>query len=158
MEQCQPDYVNLISAIQHVSLNHHDLLDVSLELSILYFKNNKESEIAFDKFWANPIFIEQTVLSAREGIVLAMQAIILDAHISFGKLIDSCIDLDLQRYNEEKITTNEAERKNIQDFLAFLRKELFSRIYSQNKELQKASKLPKELLLARYNLFLNHSF
>lgn len=150
--------INLINAIKHVSLNHNDLMDVSLEYSNIYFRNKKKEEQEFDKFWANPVFLEQTVLAAREGIVLGMQAITLDEALPFSQVVNHCIDLEVQRYNESQITTNSNEISYIQDFLAFLRKELFSRVYSQNKELQKVSKIPKAVLQDRYNYFMKQAF
>lgn len=150
--------VELISAIKHISLNRDDLLDVSLEMALRYFKKDKESEEQFDKFWANPQFIDQTVLCAREGIVLAMQAITLDEKIPFEPIIQNCIEIEQQRYTEKEITINVKEISHIKEFCAFLRKELFSRIYSQNKELQKTSKIPKDVLQSRYNYFMNQSF
>lgn len=150
--------INLISSIKHISLNHQDLMDVSLEYSDIYFKKNKEQEQEFDKFWGNSLFLDQTVLVAREGIVLGMQAITLDDKLPFDKVVDSCVNLEQQRTNETLITTNSEEIKSIQDFLSFLRKELFSRIYSQNKGLQKVSKIPKSTLKARYDYFMSKTF
>lgn len=150
--------INLVNAIKHVSLNHNDLMDVSLEYSNIYFRNKKKEEQEFDKFWADPVFLEQIVLAAREGIVLGMQAITLDEALPFSQVVNHCVDLESQRFNETKITTNSDEVNNIKSFLAFLRKELFSRIYSQNKELQKVSKIPKTILQDRYNYFMAQAF
>jgi len=133
-------------------------MDVSLEYSNLYFRNKKNEEIEFDKFWSNPLFLDQTVLAAREGIVMGMQAITLDKELPFDQIVDSCIDLESQRFIETQMTQDNQEVKKIQSFLDFLRKELFSRIFSQNKELQKVTKIPKEVLQSRYNYFMNYAF
>lgn len=151
--------VDLISSIKHISLNHQDLMDVSLEYSDIYFKKNKENEEEFDKYWNNPLFLEQTVLVAREGVVLGMQAITLSEDLPFKDVVKQCVDLTQQRENEKIICQdNKSDIQDVNDFLTFLRKELFSRIFSQNKNLQKVSKIPKPVLKSRYDYFMSQNF
>lgn len=150
--------VNLVSCIKHISLNQQDLMDVSLEFTDKYCKKNKTNKDKLNELWGNSLFSEQAVLSAREGIVLAMQAITLNQQLPFDKIVENCINTEQQRHNEKNITENKQEQQEIKDFFTSLRKELFSRIYSQNKSLQKVSKIPSVVLKSRYDYFMNQPF
>lgn len=146
---------DLIEAINHISLNQEDLLGACLEFSDLYFKKDEKSKNEFDKFWGNPDFIEQACMSAREAVVLALHSITLEESIEFSLIIDGCINREAQEYNNNKISNEEKEHKILNNFFKLLRKEIFSRIFSQNKSLQKATEIPKALLNKRYQVFMD---
>lgn len=149
---------NLITAINHISLNHQDLMSASLEYYDIYFKNKKDKEKAFGRFWNEPAFIDLTVMAAREGVVLGMQAVTLTPEISFEDVVNGCLNISANHKHEQHITQNKEELAQIHDFHTSLRKEIFSRIFSGNKPLQKVSKIPKDLLQKRYDYFMNLSF
>lgn len=146
---------DLIEAINHISLNQEDLLGACLEFSDLYFKKDEKSKNEFDRFWGNPDFIEQACMSAREAVVLALHSITLEEDIDFALVIDGCLNKEAQNYNNKKISQEEKDHKVLNDFYSSLRKEIFSRIFSQNKKLQKATELSKNLLNKRYQVFMD---
>lgn len=149
---------NLIDGINHISLNHEDLLDAVLDFSTLYSKNNPQDALIIDKFFIYGTFVDQSLMAARESIVLAMNAITLDEKINFKNVIDECVNLESQRDVEESICADEDTKKAMSEFLKELRKELFSRIYSQNKDFDRFSKLQKNILKQRYDMFMSQSF
>ena len=142
---------DLIEAINHVSLNQEDLLSACLEFSKIYVHKDHKS---FDKFWGEGKFIEQSCMSAREAIVLALHALTLAEEIEFISLIDGCLNLEAQTYNLNELTSEESEQKLLKDFFFSLRKELFSRVYSQNKSLQKVTDISKKILEQRKETFM----
>ncbi len=150
--------INLIDGINHVSLNHEDLLDSILSFSNIYSKSNPNNALIVDGFFAHGEFIEQSVMAAREGVVLAMNAITLEESIPFKKLIEECINLESQRKKEENVCADEETKKIMREFLSDLRKELFSRLFSQNKDFQKITKISKEILKERYDQFMSQKF
>ena len=150
--------INLINAINHISLNHEDLMESVLNFSKNFCKNNPKDSKVIDKFFEYGDFLNQSVMVAREGVVLAMNAITLDENISFKNLIDGCVNIESQRYFEDQMCADEDTKNLIKDFHEQLRKELFSRLYSQNKEFYKISKLAKIVLQQRYDLFMKESF
>ena len=152
------DFIELVDSINHISLNYEDLMSICLEYSAIYFKNKQEEMQAFDKFWANRPFLDQATLAAREGVVMGMQAITLREDIPFESVLNRCVHIEMQRHAETQMSDNPHEIQAIREFLSSLRKELFSRTFSQNKSLQKVSKLSRDLLDKRYQLFMSQAF
>jgi hypothetical protein len=150
--------MNLIDGINHISLNHEDLLDSILGFSKIYSKSKPNNSFCIDKFFAHGEFIEQSVMAAREGVVLAMNAITLEESVPFDRLIEECINLESQRKKEENVCADEDTKKIMREFLSELRKELFSRLFSQNKDFQKVTKISKEILNERYAQFMSQKF
>lgn len=148
----------LIEAINHISLNQEDLLSACTEFSKAYFKKDKKAELEFDKFWNNYFFIEQSCISSREAIVLGLHALTLAIDINFELVMDRCVNLETQRYNFTQISTDVKEVQILEDYFTNLRKELFSRVYSQNKGLQKVTEIPHKLLKIRYDNFMQYKF
>jgi hypothetical protein len=149
---------SLIDGINHISLNHEDLMDTVLDFSKLYCKKHEEDALIVDKFFFYGTFIDQSLMAAREAIVLAMNAITLDEAIEFKELISRCVNLENQRQVEESICADEDTKAAMREFLKELRKELFSRLYSQNKDLERFSKIPKVVLKNRYDTFMSQPF
>lgn len=149
---------NLIDGINHISLNHEDLMDTVLDFAKLYCKNNPSDAAVIDKFFIYGTFLDQAVMAARESIVLAMNAITLDENIDFNLLIERCVNLEHQRQAEEDICADDETKLLMQQFLKGLRTELFSRLYSQNKEFVRFTKINKSVLEKRFDLFMNQKF
>lgn len=149
---------NLIDGINHISLNHEDLMETVLDFAKLYCKNNPKDAILIDRFFIYGTFIDQSVMAARESVVLAMNAITLDEQIDFKAVIDGCINIENQRQAEEDVCADSDTKLVMQQFLKELRKELFSRLYSQNKEFDRYSKINKSVLQNRFDLFMNQTF
>lgn len=149
---------DLIESIKHVSLNQEDLLNACIEFSKIYFRKNKKLEEDFDKFWDNYFFIEQACISSREAIVLGLHSLTLAESIDFSILMDKCINLETQQRNLQELTKDINELEQLIKFFDSLRKELFSRIYSQNKKLQKVTELSSSILIERYDLFMKKKF
>ncbi|NCQ51640.1 hypothetical protein GW796_07055 [archaeon] len=158
MTTINENLTELINAINHISLNHEDLMGSVLSFSKNYSKINKKNYLIIDKFFANNIFIDQSLMAAREGIVLGMNAMTLDENISFNILVDSCVNIESQRFSEKEICEDENTIIIMQDFLRELRKEMFSRVYSKNKDFIKISKLSKDTLKQRYEIFMKGIF
>lgn len=149
---------NLIDGINHISLNHEDLMDTVLDFSKLYCKQNPNDAAVIDRFFVYGTFIDHSLMAARESVVLAMNAITLDEGIDFKAVIDGCVNIASQRQAEEDICADEDTKLLMKEFLKELRKELFSRLYSQNKDFDRFSKISKSVLQNRYDLFMNHPF
>jgi hypothetical protein len=149
---------DLIESINHVSLNQEDLLAACTEFSKLHFKKDKKAEKEFDKFWDSYFFIEQACISSREAIVLGLHSLTLAETIDFSIIMERCINLEAQQKNLQELTKSIAEQEQLRGFFDSLRKELFSRIYSQNKSLQKVTELSPALLSKRYDLFMKKNF
>jgi hypothetical protein len=153
-ENSQSQLVDLIDSINHISLNHNDLLGAALEFAEIYFKDKPTQSKKFDHFWGNGEFIELAVLSVREGVVLAMQAVTLDSNIPFDSIINGCINVDNQKYYVKKISTNPIEHTLINEFFNALRRDVFERIFRGNVTMQEFTQLSNEVLEQRYNLFM----
>jgi hypothetical protein len=149
---------NLIDGINHISLNHEDLLDTVLDFASLYSKQNPNEATVIDRFFVYGTFIDQSVIAAREAIVLAMNAITLNEQIDFEDVIKGCVNLTNQRQAEDDICADDDTKIAMQQFLKELRKELFSRLYSQNKDFDRYSKISKSVLKHRFDLFMNQTF
>ena len=150
--------VNLVSKIRHISLNQQDLIDVSLEYLTLYFKNNLKDKNYYEKFWDNDFYVEKVCLVAREGVILGMQAITLDKDIHFSEIIKYCLSYEINSFDDNEISENIIEQNTLNNFLSYLRKELFIKIYNQNKKLQKETQIPTHILKDRYDIFVNYQF
>lgn len=153
-ENTQLQLADLIDSINHISLNHNDLLGAALEFSDIYFKDKPAQSKKFDKLWGNGEFIEQAVLSVREGVVLAMQAVTLDETISFESIINGCINVENQKYYVKSISTNPIEHTQVNDFFTALRRDVFERIFNANITMQEFTQLSDEVLKQRHALFM----
>lgn len=141
---------DLIESINHISLNQEDLLAACIEFSKIYFKKDDPN---FDKFWADAKFIEQSCMCAREAIVLSMNALTLSQDLDFKVLINGCMNLEAQDFHLKEISSEETEQKKLKSYFSCLRKEIFSRVFSQNKSLQKVTGLSKDILDSRQEEF-----
>lgn len=148
----------IIDAINNISLAHHDLMEALLDFSNIYFKREHNPE-DLDKWLKNEFFLEQALMSTRESVVLAIQAIALDANINFHEILSGCTNNEALIYNIAKIeeTDSTINIADVKLFLIELKKEIFSRIYSQNKEMQKASLTAKAVLKQRYDDFMEQA-
>lgn len=149
---------NLIDGINHISLNQEDLIEAVLDFSKIYSKNHPEDALVVDNFFMYKTFVDQASMSAREAVVLAMNAVTLDDAIDFKELIDGCVSLHNQREVEDAICADKDTQAIMQNFLKELRAELFSRLYSQNKDLERFSKISKVVLKQRYDTFISQTF
>jgi hypothetical protein len=149
---------NLINGINHISLNHEDLLDTVLDFASLYSKQNPSEAAVIDKFFVYGTFIDQSIIAAREAVVLAMNAITLDEQIDFQDVINGCVNITNQRQVEDDICADDDTKLSMKQFLKELRKELFSRLYSQNKDFYRYSKISKSILKHRFDLFMTQAF
>ncbi len=149
---------NLIDGINHISLNYEDLMESVLEFSKLYIKNNPKDALLIDKFFVYGTFLDQSAMAAREAIVLALNAITMSEEIDFKDIIKGCVNLENQRQAEDDVCADEDTKLVMKNFLKELRKELFSRLYSQNKEFDRYSKISKTVLKNRFDLFMSQPF
>ncbi len=149
---------SLIESINHISLNHDDLLKTVLDFSKTYVKNYPEDENTLGLLFENMYFIDQSLTAARESVVLGMNAITLAPTVPFDDLIKGCVNITSQRENEKLVCEDEKTKNLMQNFLKELRKEIFSQMFSRNKNFNKVVNLPKEILSNRYNSFMKETF
>lgn len=152
------DISSLIDSINHISLNSEDLMEAVLEFTELYLKEHSSQIKIIDAFFGNNDFKWQSTMVAREGIVMAMNAIALDADVSWKEICARCINIEAQRLLEKNICSNQESVIVLRSFMTQLRKELFSRVYSKNKDFNKAAALPKSVLKQRYDYFMKNEF
>lgn len=144
----------LISSIKDIKLNHADLMDVALNFVDIYFEMGNEKKENFDQYWDNVYFIDSALICVKEGVVLAMSALTLEKNANYKEIVEGVINRNLQNELIEKITNNFKEKLELTKFLNSLRTESFTRIYSGNKDFYKISKLSKDLVKDRLNIFL----
>lgn len=150
--------VEMVDAINHISLNQKDLMDAVLKFSKNYNKNNPKDELLLDRFFSNSVFLEQSIITARESIVVAMCAITLEEKIDFNIVVENCINIEWQKFAEKEVCLDEDAILLMNTFLSELRKELFSQLYSRNKDFQNITKISKTILKNRYEYFMSKSF
>lgn len=148
----------LVQELKKIEFHHSDLLEVVLLFSDKYIKNNKEKELQLGKFLSNSKFIDQAILATQESVLLGVNCISLKQDIDFKELIKEFVDIELQRKNENLICKEETERKIYKEFMNELRKENFSQIFSRNKNFNLVSKLSKNILNQRYEIFMKEKF
>ena len=162
----EKNILEIIEAINQISLHHPDLMGIATDYSGIYFKNSKKEEDLFDKFWGNGDFVNQSVLAVKESIVLAMSALTLKPNIKFDMIYQECLSFDKEKRVLEKVldrvvnSFDTVDRRQealvLNDFIKSLRLEIFMRIFSQNKEMQKTTKIPKEELSERQSLYVHY--
>ncbi len=150
--------IKLIDSINQISLNHDDLLKTVMDFSEVYIKNNPDDQTTLGYLFENMYFIDQSITAARESVVLAMNAITLTSSVPFEELIKGCVNISSQRENESLVCEDEKTKELMQNFLRELRKEIFSQMFSRNKNFNKVANLPKDVLSSRYNFFMKENF
>ena len=141
---------NIIQSINNLSFNHEDLMSVVLEFADTYIEEHKKRLLAlFD----NPNFLQQSVLSARESLVLSVNGLILSEDVPFDDIIDGCVNTEAQSYHLQNMNLNPVLKKEVVLFWNSLRKDIFSTIYNQNKEFNKLAHLPETVLKDRLDSF-----
>lgn len=155
MQSTQPDLVDTISSINHVSLNSPDLLNLALHYYEGYCKDQKIELDTCDALWNEPEFLEQVQICSREGLVMAIMAMSLDESVNFKEMLNQGLDINGQEERLNKILDVNTLRPFALRFCNFLRKQTFSYTYSQNKNFQSVSELSSNLLKERFNCFMN---
>lgn len=148
---------DLAESINHISLNDVDLMDCVLSYSKVFSKELSEYQSEkLDDWFTNDFFLEQSKTCVREAIVLAMQALTLDSSVKFSSLMKMHINKDNQEYNIDNISSIDADRELLKEFFSGLRKEFFTKTYSQNKGLKKITKISADVLDNRRYAFVNY--
>lgn len=143
-----------INYLNEISFLHEDLLSVAVDFNDTYFKDNENSRLLFDKFWAQPAFTQQSVLAVREAVVLHTAAITFDQKIPFETIIEGCVNFTAQKEHLEQLQMNPIQAKSVRNFLNSLRREVFSNLYQQTTDFGKATEISEEILTNRYKLFM----
>jgi hypothetical protein len=162
----------IIEALNGIKLNHPELVGIATDFSSIHFKNRVVEAQVFDKFWGEGLFINHAAEVVRESIVLAMSSLTLSKNIKFDMIFSECIDMDQENKVVNKLVELFAERSSavgedlflekeehknlLKDFFYSLRSEVFMRIFVQNRDLQKTTKIPKEELKERQELFFQY--
>lgn len=149
---------NLADSINKINLSAEDLMEAVLDYINIYLKENSNDAKQIDLFLDSSDFKIQSMNAAREAIVLGMSAISLDETINFEKLFDKCIDLKLQKEVASLICKDDQQKELFSKFLRNLRKEMFSRVYSKNKQFNFVALLNQNLLKSRFELFMEQKF
>lgn len=156
--------------INHISLNHTDLLDTFLEH--VQRKNSYEDLSLLDNAKINALleyqdFIEAAVISARQAVVLSMLCLSLDttttdkefttmceecSNIAGSKFlvntvvqkISSIVQIDFSKFEKECCT-----------FFKNFEKEIFSTILSKNKDMLHHTMVSKKMISNRKDIYFN---
>lgn len=142
---------NIIQSLNNLSFNHEDLMSVVLDFSDNYIEDHKKRILPY---FDNPSFLQQSVLSVREALILSVNGLILSEEVSFTDILEGCINQEAQDYHLHNMSLNPILKKEIISFWNSLRKEVFSTVYNKNKEIIKITELPDSLIDERNQIFL----
>lgn len=142
---------NIIQSLNDLSFNHEDLMSVVLDFSDTYIEDHKKRILPY---FDNPSFLQQSVLCVREALVLSINGLILSEEVSFDDILDGCVNQEAQDYHLQNMSLNPILKKEILSFWNSLRKEVFTSVYTKNKELQQITGLSTVLLEQRHAIFI----
>lgn len=156
MEQNSQDQSidDLVEGINNIYIDENELLSISLEFSDVYFKRSEKEEEDFDKFWESPVLHEMLKAATQEAISLAVATLTLKEDVDFENLIMRVIDKEKQVNSIKQLSSNLLEKRVLKSFVYTLRREIYSRAYSQSKSFIAASGLTKEIIEKRKDLFM----
>ena len=149
MEFNTQDIITDLNAITYVE---NDLLLLIHEFCDIYFQNN-DDKLIIDPLFGNEIFIQQSILIARESVILGVNSLILDEKVDFKAIIEGCTNLYLQDNSLRLLSLK--DNQPIINFWNSLRTEIFTRIVSQNKDFSQVSELSKNIINERKDNFSN---
>lgn len=144
---------NLVTDMNSVSLNKHDIYSVIMEL-FEDFTDDPNIQSDFDKYWNNAKFIELVSEQGQMSIVSGIQAVTLSEHIPFNRLIDYYFKDHQLDKKLMQVSLIFKERENLASFIFYFRKELFSNIYYSNLKLQQLTLLDSRVLDDRLQYFI----
>lgn len=151
----QQELETLIENLNTIEHLHQDLMSVAVEYAGTYLRYESSHQALLESLWEQPTFLHQAVNSVREAVILGTHCLTLSEEVPFDELIKGFVNLELQHDNIHALNLNPVQNKAIIQFLNSLRREIFSRIYNQNKELRQVTELKKSLLQERYQQFIN---
>lgn len=141
---------NIIQSLNNLSFNHEDLMSVVLDFGDTYLEDHKKRILPY---FNNPSFLQQSVLCAREALVLSVNGLILSEDVNFEDIIEGCVNQEAQDYHLQNMNLNPVLKKEIITFWNALRKEVFTTIYQKNKNIKQMTELSSNLLEERFQLF-----
>lgn len=144
--------IEQLNTIEHL---HQDLMSIAVDYAGTYLRYESTHQALLESLWEQPTFLHQAATSVREAVILGTHCLTLSEEIPFDLLIKEFVDINLQSTNIGELNLNPVQNKAIIQFFNSLRREVFSRIYNQNKELKKVTELKKSLLQERYQQFIN---
>lgn len=161
---------DLFQEINHISLNHTDLLDSFLEHT--QRQNSYEDLSILDNAKINALleyqdFIEAAVISARQAVVLSMLCLSLDkttTDIEFTTMCEECSNIAGNKFLVNAVIKKISSIVQM-DFLKFekecclffknFEKEIFSTILSKNKDMLHHTMVSKKMINHRKDIYFN---
>lgn len=154
-QNAQDENLNeLASRLKNIYISENDLLSISLDFSDVYFKRKEVEEEEFDKFWASDSLQNMVTAATQEAVTLALATLTLKEEINFEGLINLIINWNLQKKYIDDLATDLLDKKALKDFVYTLRREVFSRVYSQSKAIIAVSGIDIEMINSRKNKFM----
>lgn len=146
--------VKLADGIKNIYIDSNELLSISLDFSDIYFKRKDVDEEGFDKFWESPILLEVISSATQEAVSLAIATITLNEDIDFRQLINMVIDWEKQKNAVSALSSDLLDKEALRSFIHTLRREVYSRVYSQSKNFLSFSEISIEVAEDRKDLFM----
>lgn len=144
----------LVNGLKNIYISENDLLSISLDFSDVYFKRKEVEEEEFDKFWASDSLKIMVNAATQESVTLALATLTLKEDVDFDGLINLVIDWDLQKKSIDDLATDLLDKRALKDFVYTLRREVFSRVYSQSKAIIPVSGIDVDIINYRKNKFM----
>lgn len=144
----------LVNGLKNIYISENDLLSISLDFSDVYFKRKEVEEEEFDKFWASDSLKIMVNAATQESVTLALATLTLKEEVDFDGLINLVIDWDLQKKSIDDLATDLLDKRALKDFVYTLRREVFSRVYSQSKAIIPVSGIDVDIINYRKNKFM----
>lgn len=144
----------LADGIKNIYIDNNELLSISLEFSDIFFKRKDVDEESFDKFWASPVLLEMVSAATQEAVSLALATITLNEDVDFTRLINLVIDKEKETNGIKELSSDVMDKIALRNFIYTLRREVYSRVYSQSKSFLSVSEISNELAEERKDLFM----
>lgn len=144
----------LVNGLKNIYINENDLLSISLDFSDVYFKRKEVEEEEFDKFWASDSLKHMVTAATQEAVTLALATLTLKEEVNFEGLINLVIDWELQKKCIDDLATDLLDKRALKEFVYTLRREVFSRVYTQSKAIIAVSGIDIEMINTRKNKFM----
>jgi hypothetical protein len=148
----QLEIKHIIEEINNISYTHQDLMALALEYNDEYLV--KESDKRLYKYLEHPAVLQQAILSVREGLVLGIQANILDESVPFEDIIDGCINKEMQNYHLSEVKLNVVNKQELITYYKNIRKFFFNKVVEEMTELKEITELNSNLIAQRLELFI----
>lgn len=143
----------IILAVNSIELAQEDLLDVVLKGTKTFISFNQDNADFIDRLFNSGNFLQASLETARESLLLGVQALIMKDGFDYESLVKGCFNISAREDLITKISENVETELFLKQFFSFLAIEIFTGAISRNKVLNSLSNITPQIITERSDLF-----